>query len=80
MKHNERLQLLAANTVHTVLQEGAKQPRDHDWPEDSPEFHALKCIRHMTTFLLIRQGLASPDHEDHGKLAATRAMMAVYTS
>lgn len=68
----------ATETLTKVLEEGAKKPRSQCWTEEDALMHALKCIRHMTTYLLIKHGYQEPDGENHAELAATRALMTVH--
>lgn len=80
MTVNEQLQLLAANTVHKVLNEGAKKPRPCHWKDEPARMHLSKAIRHAMTAELIEDGHQAPDGENHRELALTRFAMYLYTS
>lgn len=80
MTPNEKLQLLAANTVHKVLNEGAKKPRPGCWSKEAPTMHLSKAIRHAMTAELIANGHQAPDGENHRELALTRFAMYLYTA
>ena len=47
------------------------------WMKDSEDEHLKKAMRHILTYMLIRDGQQKPDGEEHLDNAITRLSMAV---
>jgi hypothetical protein len=54
-----------------------KDGRNESWRQKPQFFHLTKAIRHATTHLMQKMGVAENDGEDHLKLAICRLSMAL---
>lgn len=68
---------LAYDTVEEMIAVGALKHRPEDWRTEDIRMHVLKAQRHLATFLLILDGHAPPDGENHLKNGIARSSMAL---
>lgn len=71
---------IASETIARIINANAASHGEGSWEDEPLRFHCLKCIRHMTTGMLMACGLQEPDGENHFELALTRAAMALHVS
>jgi hypothetical protein len=65
-------------TTDKIMEKGLAQGHLEDgWATEDPRFHLLKAIRHLSTQLLILDGLIPEDGEDHSEHALCRIALAL---